>query len=511
MKRGFVGLRRPPAATYDAVVVGAGLGGLVSAALLARGGMRVLVVEQHYMVGGLCSTFRRGGFTFDAATHFYPLLGNPQAMTARLLLDLGVRTQWVKMDPVDVFHLPDGTRFEVPADLALYRARLDAAFPDQRAGLERFFAAVREAYLLGLLVYFRGHDASRLGAMGEWTLRDALDRFLDDPRLKLLLCADCPHWGSPPRRTSFVFDSMLRLSYFLGNYYPVGGSQAFADELAAVVERHGGEVLASTRAVSIAVAGGAVRGVELETLRGPLTGRYRIEAPIVLCNGDLRAALSELLPAGAPEVEDLRRETANLRHTFPCFLTYVGLSGIEPERVASAQGYEWGGWDPDAVGEGSLRCKLFAPTLFAPELAPPGGQIVIAQKVQALDYAAIEDWPAHKAGVERYLIDEMERRLPGARAAAAVTLSASAQTAWRFTGNDRGAMLGWEMSPDQLGTRRPDTAGPFAGLHFVGHWTRPGGGVTPVLVSAQRVAESVLRGRTVPAAAPVPMAEDLAC
>jgi len=92
-----------------------------------------------------------------------------------------------------------------------------------------------------------------------------------------------------------------------------------------------------------------------------------------------------------------------------------------------------------------------------------------------------------------------------------VTLSASAQTAWRFTGNDRGAMLGWEMSPDQLGTRRPDTTGPFAGLHFVGHWTRPGGGVTPVLVSAQRVAEGVLRGRPVAAVAPVPIAEDLAC
>ncbi len=511
MKRGFAGLRRPPAAAYDAVVIGAGLGGLVSAALLARGGLRVLVVEQHYMVGGLCSTFRRGGFTFDAATHFYPLLGNPQAMTARLLGELGVRTRWVKMDPVDVFHLPDGTRFEVPADLALYRARLDAEFPEQRAGLERFFAAVREAYLLGLLVYFRGHDVRRLGEMGEWTLRDALDRFLDDPRLKLLLCADCPHWGSPPRRTSFVFDSMLRLSYFLGNYYPVGGSQAFADELAATVERHGGEVLASTRAVGIALQGGAVRGVELETLRGPLAGRHRVDAPIVIYNGDLRAALADLLPAATPGVEELRRETAALRLTFPCFLTYVGLSGFDSARVAAAQGYEWGGWDPDAVGEGSLRCKLFAPTLFEPALAPPGGQIVIAQKVQALDYASIADWPAHKAGVERFLLDEMERRLPGARAAAVVTLSASARTAWRFTGNDRGAMLGWEMSPDQLGVRRPDTTGPVPGLHFVGHWTRPGGGVTPVLVSAQRVAETVLRGRPVAPEPPVRVPEGLAC
>ena len=70
--------RRP---AYDAVVIGAGIGGLICANLLAKDGLRVLLVEQHYMVGGYCSTFRRGGYTFDAATHFYPLLGQPETIT----------------------------------------------------------------------------------------------------------------------------------------------------------------------------------------------------------------------------------------------------------------------------------------------------------------------------------------------------------------------------------------------------------------------------------------------
>jgi phytoene dehydrogenase-like protein len=52
-------------------------------------------------------------------------------------------------------------------------------------------------------------------------------------------------------------------------------------------------------------------------------------------------------------------------------------------------------------------------------------------------------------------------------------------------------MLGWEMSPDQLGSDRLDLAGPVAGLHLVGHWTRPGGGITPVLVSAAEVARRI--------------------
>ena len=184
------------------------------------------------MVGGFCSTFRRKGFTFDAATHFYPLLGNPMTITGSVLERLGSRTRWVKMDPVDHFHFPDGSRFSVSADFDEYLDELKATFPHEREALETFFALVREAYLYGLLYYFRGRDHDRLEPLRDLTLHEVLERQFRDPKLRLLLSADCAHWGSPPSRTSFVFDSMLRLSYFLGNYYPEGGSQVFADDLA---------------------------------------------------------------------------------------------------------------------------------------------------------------------------------------------------------------------------------------------------------------------------------------
>src|SRR5437867_10705946 len=109
MRRPFRGLslRDGPDNSYDAVVIGAGIGGLICANLLARNGLRVLLVEQHYMAGGYCSTFRRKGFTFDAATHFYPLLGIPATITGKLLSDLGIAAGWIKMEPVDTFHFPD--------------------------------------------------------------------------------------------------------------------------------------------------------------------------------------------------------------------------------------------------------------------------------------------------------------------------------------------------------------------------------------------------------------------
>ncbi|HEX9941224.1 MAG TPA: NAD(P)/FAD-dependent oxidoreductase [Thermoanaerobaculia bacterium] len=502
MKRPFRGLRRPPDPFYDIVVIGSGIGGLIAANLLAREGLKILLVEQHYMVGGYCSTFRRGGYTFDAATHFYPLLGNPDTLTGRLLGELGVTTGWVKMDPVDTFHFPDGTRFAVPADFDLYLAKLKAEFPEETGALDSFFLAVREVYLLGLLHYFRGRpEPGRLAVYRDLTLREALDRWFRDPKLKLLLTADCPHWGSPPGRTSFVFDSMLRLSYFLGNYYPKGGSQAFADELALRFEERGGHLLISTPARRIVIEDGVARGVEIETLRGPYSGlRSTVRAGVVISNADLLQTLEALvgpehLPPGT--LDELHR----LRPSFPCWLTHLGLRDMPKEVLEEAQGYYWDSWDMDRVGRGALRFKLFAPTLYEPAMALPDREILIVQKVLEMDYEAVQDWAAHKQGIEEFIFGNLERVIPGIGERIAVRASASALTSWRFTWNHRGAMLGWEMSPDQLGERRPALETAVPGLYCVGHWTRPGGGITPVIVSAQQVAREVLRGA--PAAASV--------
>ena len=489
MKRPFRGLRdQPPADSYDAVVVGAGVGGLVCANLLAREGARVLLVEQHYMVGGYCSTFRRAGYTFDAATHFYPLLGNPATITGRLLRELGLTNGWVKMDPVDHFHFPDGSSFRVPADFDAYLARLKAEFPKEARALDDFFAVVREVYMHGLLEYFRWRATDRLDPFRRMTVRDALDRYFRDQKLKLLLAGDCGHWGAPPRRTSFVFDSMLRLSYFLGNYYPRGGSQAFADELAQRFEERGGHILMSSTVRRVVLKGRTARGVEVET--GPKRARrvVSVRAGVVVSNADLLLTLERLVGAEHVGGEPLAA-IKSLRPTHPCFLVHVGLKGMPTEVLREAEGYHWSSWNPDDVATDAF--KIFVPTLFDASLAPPGGHIVIVQKLTDVDFERVTDWAAHKSSVEHYVMSNLERVMPGFSEKVVVALSASALTSYRYTLNHRGAMLGWEMSPDQLGDRRPAVNGLVKNLYFVGHWTQPGGGITPVIVSAMRVAKSI--------------------
>ncbi len=486
--RGFRALSGDPQAAYDVVVIGAGIGGLICAGLMARKGARVLLVEQHYMVGGYCSTFKRGAFTFDAGTHFYPLLGNPQTITGGLIEQIGCRQRWVKMDPVDHFHFPDGSNFSVSADFDEYLDTLKAAFPHETEAIDRFFLRVREAYLYGLLYYFRGREHERFAQVRDLTLLGVLAKEFKDPKLRLLLAADCAHWGSRPSVTSFVFDSMLRLSYFLGNYYPEGGSQVFADDLARIVEEAGGHILMRAMVDRIIVEHGTAVGVQISLGTGAKRHTVRVRAKHVVSNADLTLTLETLLGVDVVGEEALAA-VRRLKPTGPCFLVHLGLRDVALEEIEPANGYHWRTWNADEVVYDAF--KIFIPSLYEPKLAPPGGQVVILQRIMEIGYDRVADWGQHKARVEADLIARFEAKVPGISERIVSRQAASAMTSWRFTLNRAGAMLGWEMSPSQLGEGRPSTEGPVRNCYCTGHWTRPGGGITPVIISAMQVAQRI--------------------
>jgi prolycopene isomerase len=171
----------------------------------------------------------------------------------------------------------------------------------------------------------------------------------------------------------------------------------------------------------------------------------------------------------------------------------MALKGMDPRRLEDADGYHWGVLDQgDAIRN---VFKIFIPTHFDPAIAPPGCQILIVQKLTPVRIEEISDWPAHKAAVEGQIMTRLRQILPGIDSHIVVKLSATAMTSNRFTNNWQGAMLGWEMSPEQLAEGRLPNSTTVKNLHLVGHWTQPGGGITPVIVSAQRVARTILTGK----------------
>jgi phytoene dehydrogenase-like protein len=215
-------------------------------------------------------------------------------------------------------------------------------------------------------------------------------------------------------------------------------------------------------------------------------------AGTVVSNADMRQTAMEMLEPRSLDPA-YRNWITRLRPTYPCFLSHIGVRGISEQTLARVHGYHWRTWDAERVGSEAFHCKVFVPTLYEPNMAPPGCHVVIVQKVTEVDYDAVDDWPGHKQRLESAINLHLHNLIPGFRKHVIEQHSATAQTSHRFTLNYHGAMLGWEMSPDQLGEYRPDVQSPIDGLLYVGQWTQPGGGITPVIASAMRVARIVTR------------------
>ena len=207
------------------------------------------------------------------------------------------------------------------------------------------------------------------------------------------------------------------------------------------------------RVTRITMEKGAASGVEIEAGAGSARRTLRVRAARVISNADQIQTLEQLV--GPEHVDhDQLRSLRTLRPTMPCYLVHIGLRDQPLDALQRSAGYHWRSWDTERVATDMF--KIFVPTAFDPAMAPPGSQIVVLQKVVEHDYDRVGDWDAQKQAVERDLMQRLDMVLPGIESRMVVRLTASALTAWHYTLN-RGAMLGWEMSPDQLGDRRPES------------------------------------------------------
>jgi len=168
------------------------------------------------------------------------------------------------------------------------------------------------------------------------------------------------------------------------------------------------------------------------------------------------------------------------------------VRGIDADVLKRTHGYYWSGWNSDRVGDGDFDFKMFVPSLYDSQIAPAGCHNIVIQKILKMDFKTVDDWKVHKSQIEAFVLNRLGEIIPNFRDHIVVSSSASAHTSWRYTGNHHGAMLGWEMSPSQLGENRPDVRFPIRNFFLTGHWTRPGGGITPVIVSAQKAAAAIL-------------------
>ncbi len=242
-----------PDGPWDDLVIGSGMGGMTTAALLARLGRRVLVLEGHYVPGGFTHSFKRKRWHWDVGVHAIGEV-TQEAILGRILHALtGDRLQWASLgDPYEHFEYPEGFTIDFPDSPRAYREALLEKFPDEREAIDGYFSRVREAsgamrgyYLTrlfperaaALLSPITQRQARRFTSA---TTQQVLDGLTTNERLKTVLAGQWGYYGSPPREGSFAIHAGVVRHFLHGAYYPVGGAGNIAKALLQTVADAGG-------------------------------------------------------------------------------------------------------------------------------------------------------------------------------------------------------------------------------------------------------------------------------
>lgn len=240
-------------------IIGAGLGGLTSGALLAQDGYKVTLLEQHNIVGGCATTFKRkGGFTCEVGLHEMDgVFTNPQIKKIFDKLDVYNNVEFVKPDEFFSVVTNNGT-FIMPDDVQEAQDRLTEKFPNEQKGIEKYFKIIGNIskeletlqsaswyhYLLFPLLF------SNILRYRNRTVTEVLDNIIETDELKLLFNANVQYYNDTPDTLSFLLHSVAQYSYYSGGgWFIKGGSQKLSNYLAKVIIDNGGEIITKANVI----------------------------------------------------------------------------------------------------------------------------------------------------------------------------------------------------------------------------------------------------------------------
>lgn len=483
---------KPSANEFDVIVIGSGMGGMTTAAVLSRLNHKVLLLEQAHSIGGLTHAFTRDGFTWDVGLHYCGSFGHDQ-FAGRVLDRLSGRTiEFRSVGTVyDTLHFPDGFEISVGRPAAAYKMELKDQFPDNVAEIDAYFDALLSAEQAGHMVgaerampvpFRSAHHWWNKRKIQRWcgrTTGEVIAELISNPKLNAVLSAQWGTYGGRPKEASFAVHATIMGHYLEGAAYPVGGAAAIAKGLVPVIEGAGGSARAGTPVSEILVEDRKAVGVRTSS-------GEEIRAPVIVSAIGAGETVSHLLPEEIRE-QHWAREIATFKPSICHFQVFLGFEGdIALYGATRSNHWFYESWDTNdfiwTAADGDPIPMMFVsfPSLKDPAHDPgpsnkhTGEILVLADWSSVAEFAAggakkrADEWAAFKQSIESRIMEFFVEKFPALAPLVVHRELGTPLATVSFTGHEKGGIYGVETTPRRMLSDALNARTPVHGLFLAG-------------------------------------------
>lgn len=479
-------------------IIGGGVAGLCAGVYAQASGYQVEILEQHYIPGGLATSWRRGDYTFETCLHWLVGSGPDGVLNAqwREVCDIDA-LRFVNAEEFQRIECDDGRSLRIFSHVDRMEAEFLQQAPEDAEEIKAFTAAIRQLADFPMQDLMNGswphrawallRLAPKLPLLQRWSSISAGDfgkRFKNELLRRFFVDAANPEIAAIA--LVFMFAWMSR-----GNAgYPIGGSKAIIDLLVARLRALGATLRTGAKVGGIVVANQTAIGVTLEdgsthhadwvisaadghaTIHHLLGGKYKDERI------DQLYAKQPVFPSyvqvSLGVAQDLKTAPAHLVHVLSAPLA------LDPETTLNALAFRIFNFDPTFAPPGKTAITCFLPTHnFAYWLN--------LHRDDAVRYEA------EKQRIAKAIIDVLDRRLPGLRTRIEVVDVSTPASVIRFTGNWKGSMEGFLPTPGTSLANRSQTLPGLERFFMVGQWVHPGGGLPSGLMTARSAVQAICK------------------
>lgn len=459
---------------YDAIIIGAGISGLVCGCYLAKAGMKVLIVEKNAKPGGYCTSFTRGGFHFDACVHSLGSL-REDGNIRKILKELGLekRLKIKRHDPSDIIIAPD-FKIHFWNDLNKTIQEFQDNFPKEARKIEDFFF-----YIYGL----EGISFIPLRAI---TFQVLLDKYFKDEKLKAVLSLPLlGNAGLPAKKISAITGILIYKEFmFDGGYYPNGSIQALPNILIERFKEFGGDVYFSSFVKRIKVKNKTVESVEIEK-KGLISAKY------VISNVDAMQTFVSLI--GEEFIsKDIASNLKKLEPSLSMFILYLGIEKYlkkQNDLIPNTNIWFLPYYDIDKMYNTAINGDIDNLDWYLIRLLSDNKSILMLVNAPFKDE---QYWRVNKKRLIDVFIKKIENIIPDFSSHIIFKDAATPNTLYKWTLNYKGAAYGWAGIPSQIAITGFTQRTSIENLYLTGHWTTLAQGVAGVAYLGRDTSKKIL-------------------